>query len=150
MNRETAEFWAKTITNLFAGRQALFVDSFQGQKPSIIVTKIREAKSFSVGQDNQFPFRCPSCKKEEKKIDMGTGTICSYCGHVQLAKFFFHVTSDYGVHDGLDRVTLDLENHTIVMRATDQWRMLFFLDKCSFEDHDAWMKAQEEADETNP
>jgi len=153
MNRQTAEFWVKTITNLFAGRQALFVDSFQGQKPSIIVTKIREAKCFPVGQDNQFPFRCPSCKKEEK-IDMGTGTICS-CGHVQLAnKWFFYVSSDYGIHDGLDRVSLDLTAHTIVMRATDQWRMLFFLDKCSFKDHDAWMKAQKEADllpdEANP
>jgi len=146
MNRQTAEFWTKTITKLFAGRQALFVDTFQGQKPSIIVTKIREAKCFSVGQDNQ----CPSCKKEEK-IDMGTGTICKNCGHVQLANnWFFHVFSDFGVHDGLDRVSLDLENHTIVMQATDQWRMLFFLDKCSFDDHDAWMKAQEEADETNP
>jgi len=121
MNRQTAEFWAKTITKLFAGRQALFVDSFQGQKPSIVVTKIREAKCFPVVQDN---------------------------------KWFFYVTSDYGVHDGLDRVSLDLTEHTIVMRATDQWRMLFFLDKCSFEDHDAWMKAQKEADllpdENNP
>jgi hypothetical protein len=121
MNRQTAEFWAKTITKLFAGRKALFVDSFHGYKPSIIVTKIREAKSLPVGQDN---------------------------------KWFFHVTSDYGVHDGLVRVSLDLDNHTIVMRATDEWRLLVFLDKCSLDDHGTWMKAQEEAarlpDETNP
>ncbi len=119
MKHTTAQFWANTINSLLAGHRVIIIDTREWQD--------WKPDSEVVTLESAKAF----------KYDHASGD-----GH-------FNIGSSYGVHDGLDKISMNPDDREISMYSATAaggqacWRVIRDLDERTFDNWQAWKDAQQ-------